>query len=78
MGLNGDRQNDILVRFGNGELRAYRTMRGQVFLTETPHTSLGTGGDQYNVLTSPGDITGDGRGDLPAQDRSNTLWRYRN
>ncbi|MFD9000933.1 FG-GAP-like repeat-containing protein [Streptomyces sp. NPDC059582] len=62
--LNDDRRNDILVRFGNGELRAYRTMRGQPFSTGTPHTSLGTGWNQYDVLTSPGDITGDGRPDL--------------
>ncbi|MEU3339198.1 FG-GAP-like repeat-containing protein [Streptomyces sp. NPDC006668] len=125
--LDGDRRNDVLVRFSSGELRVYRTMRGQAFLTSTPHTSLGTGWNQYNLLTSPGDITGDGRpdlivrkastgelflyrgtstgklsarvkiagnwsgykkivgvgdfngdgrGDLLAQDRSNTLWRY--
>ncbi|QIY97421.1 FG-GAP repeat domain-containing protein [Streptomyces sp. S1D4-11] len=70
MGLNSDRQNDVLVRFGNGELRAYRTMRGQVFLTETPRTSPGTGWNQYNVPTSPGDITGDGRPDLIARKAS--------
>ncbi|MEW2510407.1 FG-GAP-like repeat-containing protein [Streptomyces sp. NPDC046870] len=68
--LNGDRRNDILVRFGSGELRAYRTMRGQAFLTSTPHTSLGTGWNQYDVLTSPGDITGDGRPDLIARKAS--------
>ncbi|MEV6486635.1 FG-GAP-like repeat-containing protein [Streptomyces sp. NPDC051576] len=125
--LNGDRQNDVLVRFAGGELRVYRTYRGQAFTTSTPHTSLGTGWNQYNLLTSPGDLTGDGlpdliarktstgeaflykgtstgrlsarvriatgwngykkivgigdfngdgRGDLLAQDKSNTLWRY--
>ncbi|SED86038.1 Repeat domain-containing protein [Streptomyces sp. 3213] len=125
--LNGDRQNDVLVRFASGELRVYRTLRGQAFTTNTPHTSLGTGWNQYNLLTSPGDLTGDGlpdliarktstgevflykgtstgrlsarvrvatgwngykkivglgdfngdgRGDLLAQDKSNTLWRY--
>ncbi|MFD4554221.1 FG-GAP-like repeat-containing protein [Streptomyces sp. NPDC058469] len=125
--LNGDRQNDVLVRFASGELRVYRTYRGQAFITNTPHTSLGTGWNQYNLLTSPGDLTGDGlpdliarkastgeaflykgtsagklsarvriatgwsgykkivgigdfngdgRGDLLAQDKSNTLWRY--
>ncbi|MDX3456218.1 FG-GAP-like repeat-containing protein [Streptomyces sp. ME02-8801-2C] len=68
--LNGDRRNDILVRFGNGELRAYRTMRGQAFTTGTPHISLGTGWNQYNLLTSPGDITGDGRPDLIARKAS--------
>ncbi|WP_043687758.1 FG-GAP-like repeat-containing protein [Streptomyces xylophagus] len=125
--LNGDRQNDVLVRFASGELRVYRTLRGQAFTPSTPHTSLGTGWNQYNLLTSPGDLTGDGlpdliarktstgevflykgtgagklsarvriatgwsgykkivgvgdfngdgRGDLLAQDKSNTLWRY--
>ncbi|OQR59662.1 hypothetical protein B6E66_33765 [Streptomyces maremycinicus] len=68
--LNGDRQGDILVRFGTGELRVYRTLRGQAFTPSTPHTSLGTGWNQYNVLTSPGDITGDGLADLIARKSS--------
>ena len=68
--LNGDRQNDVLVRFASGELRVYRTYRGQTLLTSTPHTSLGTGWNQYNVLTSPGDLTGDGRPDLIARKTS--------
>ncbi len=68
--LNGDRRGDILVRFASGELRAYRTMRGQAFITETPRTSLGTGWNQYNLLTSPGDISGDGRPDLIARKAS--------
>ncbi|MEU9280547.1 FG-GAP-like repeat-containing protein [Streptomyces sp. NPDC048342] len=68
--LDGDRRNDILVRFSSGELRVYRTMRGQAFLTSTPHTSLGTGWNQYDLLTSPGDITGDGRPDLIARKAS--------
>jgi hypothetical protein len=68
--VNGDRRDDILVRFSSGELRVYRTMRGQAFTTSTPHTSLGTGWNQYNVLTSPGDITGDGRPDLIARKAS--------
>jgi hypothetical protein len=65
--LNGDRRNDVLVRFSSGELRVYRTMLGQNFLTSTPRTSLGTGWNQYNALTSPGDLTGDGRPDLLAR-----------
>ncbi|MEV6501619.1 FG-GAP-like repeat-containing protein [Streptomyces prunicolor] len=68
--LNGDRQNDVLVRFASGELRVYRTYRGQTLLTSTPHTSLGTGWNQYNVLTSSGDLTGDGRPDLIARKTS--------
>jgi hypothetical protein len=42
-------------------------MRGQAFLTSTSHTSLGKGWNQYNVLTSPGDVSGDGRPDLIAR-----------
>ncbi|MGC0339201.1 FG-GAP-like repeat-containing protein [Streptomyces sp. SLBN-8D4] len=68
--LNGDRRNDVLVRFSSGELRVYRTMRGQAFITSTPHTSLGKGWNQYDVLTSPGDVSGDGRPDLIARNSS--------
>ncbi|KRD06170.1 MULTISPECIES: FG-GAP-like repeat-containing protein [unclassified Streptomyces] len=68
--LNGDRRGDILVRFATGELRVYRTLRGLPFIPGTPHTSLGTGWNQYNVLTSPGDITGDGLADLIARKAS--------
>ncbi|ELP68274.1 FG-GAP-like repeat-containing protein [Streptomyces turgidiscabies] len=68
--LNGDRDNDILVRFGSGELRAYRTGHAQTFTTSTARTSFGTGWNQYNVLTYPGDITGDGRPDLIARKAS--------
>ncbi|MGX1243563.1 hypothetical protein RKD46_004667 [Streptomyces pseudovenezuelae] len=68
--LNGDRQNDVLVRFSSGELRVYRTWRGQVFSTSTPRTSLGKGWNQYDVLTSPGDVNGDGRPDLIARNSS--------
>ncbi|MCI3274940.1 FG-GAP-like repeat-containing protein [Streptomyces cylindrosporus] len=68
--LNGDRRNDVLVRFSSGELRVYRTMRGQAFLTSTPHASLGKGWNQYDILTSPGDVSGDGRPDLMARNSS--------
>nr|BFD87277.1 hypothetical protein StreXyl84_66780 [Streptomyces sp. Xyl84] len=68
--LNGDRRNDILVRFSSGELRVYHTILGQSFLTSTPHITLGKGWNQYDVLTSPGDLTGDGRADLIARNAS--------
>ncbi|MEU6349063.1 FG-GAP-like repeat-containing protein [Streptomyces sp. NPDC047072] len=76
--LNGDRQNDVLVRFSSGELRVYRTWQGQAFLTDTPHTSLGKGWNQYDVLTSPGDVSGDGRPDLIARSASTgTVYLYK-
>ena len=30
----------------------------------------------YKKIVGVGDFDGDGRGDLLAQDKSNTLWRY--
>ncbi|MEU6261304.1 FG-GAP-like repeat-containing protein [Streptomyces sp. NPDC047043] len=68
--LSGDRCNDVLVRFSSGALRAYRPACGAAVTPSTAYTSLGTGWNQYNVLTSPGDISGDGRADLIARQSS--------
>ncbi len=68
--LNGDRCNDVLVRMPNGELRAYRPGCGAALAPATAFTSLGTVWNQFNVLTSPGDMTGDGRPDLVARQAS--------
>ncbi|MFF7206466.1 FG-GAP repeat domain-containing protein [Streptomyces sp. NPDC008141] len=63
--LTGDGCNDLLSRRTNGEL--YREEihcdpgRGGQFDVSR---RLGTGWNQFNVLTSPGDLTGDGRADL--------------
>ncbi|MFD7444370.1 FG-GAP-like repeat-containing protein [Streptomyces sp. NPDC059909] len=64
--LNGDRCSDLLVRLGS-ELRAYKPKCGAALKPTTSYTSIGTGWSQYNVLTSPGDLTGDGRPDLVAR-----------
>ncbi|MEU0187622.1 VCBS repeat-containing protein [Streptomyces sp. NPDC006207] len=69
--MSGDRCNDVIVRFSSGTLRAYKPGCGKAVTTSTPYTSLGTGFQQYNVLTSPGDVTGDGRADLIARKSSN-------
>jgi len=68
--LSGDRCNDVLVRFANGALRAYRPACGAVVTPSTAYTSLGTGWNQYDVLTSPGHVSGDGRADLIARQTS--------
>jgi hypothetical protein len=69
--LNGDRCNDVLIRLSSGALRAYKPGCGKALTTSTPYTSLGTSGwTQYDILTSPGDITGDGRADLIARQAS--------
>ncbi|MFF4901933.1 FG-GAP-like repeat-containing protein [Streptomyces sp. NPDC001068] len=68
--LNGDRCNDVLVRFSSGTLRAYRPGCAAAVTPSTAYTSLGTGWNQYDVLTSPGDVSGDGRPDLIARQAS--------
>ncbi|MEV5841178.1 FG-GAP-like repeat-containing protein [Streptomyces sp. NPDC051985] len=69
--LNGDRCNDVLVRYTSGALRAYRPACGAAVTPSTAYTSLGTSGwTQYDVLTSPGDVSGDGRADLIARQAS--------
>ncbi|MFD8525026.1 FG-GAP-like repeat-containing protein [Streptomyces capillispiralis] len=69
--LSGDRCNDVLVRFSSGALRAYRPACGAEVTPSTAYTSLGTSGwNQYDVLTSPGDLSGDGRADLIARHAS--------
>ncbi|GAB2735536.1 FG-GAP-like repeat-containing protein [Streptomyces bullii] len=68
--LSGDRCNDVLVRLSSGALRAYRPACGAAPTPSTAYTSLGTGWNQYDVLTSPGDISGDGRADLIARQSS--------
>ncbi|MEU9088669.1 FG-GAP-like repeat-containing protein [Streptomyces sp. NPDC048428] len=65
--LSGDRCNDVLVRLSSGALRAYRPACGAAATPSTAYTSLGTGWNQYDVLTSPGDVSGDGRADLIAR-----------
>lgn len=62
--LNNDRCNDVLVRMTDGSLRGYRPGCGKALTPTTPYTKLGTGFQAYKTLTSPGDLTGDGRADL--------------
>ncbi|MBA4861066.1 VCBS repeat-containing protein [Streptomyces sp. PSKA54] len=68
--LSGDRCNDVLVRLSSGSLRLYKPGCGKAVTPSTSYTSLGTGWGQYNLLTSPGDISGDGRPDLIARSSS--------
>ncbi|WP_406475636.1 FG-GAP-like repeat-containing protein [Streptomyces sp. NBC_01615] len=68
--LNGDRCNDVLVRMTDGSLRGYKPACGKPLTPSTSYTTLGTGWSAYTVLTSPGDVTGDGRADLIARNSS--------
>ncbi|MDQ0909152.1 hypothetical protein QFZ22_005137 [Streptomyces canus] len=77
--LSGDRCNDVLVRLSSGALRLYKPGCGAAVKPSTSYTSLGTSGwNQYDVLTSPGDISGDGRPDLIARGASTgTVYLYK-
>jgi hypothetical protein len=68
--LNGDRCDDVLVRMSDGSLRGYKPRCGLAPTPSTSYTKLGTGWNAYNVLTSPGDLTGDKRPDLLARKAS--------
>ncbi|MEW2305220.1 FG-GAP-like repeat-containing protein [Streptomyces sp. NPDC006655] len=66
--LSGDRCDDVLVRPSSGALRLYKPACGTALTPTTSFTTLGSSGwNQYDVLTSPGDISGDGRPDLIAR-----------
>ena len=74
--LGGDACNDLLVRDSAGRLTRYDGTCGKAFAPASPHRLIGTGFGQYNALTSPGDLTGDGWADLIARDKAGVLWRY--
>ncbi|KUN83991.1 hypothetical protein AQJ66_17715 [Streptomyces bungoensis] len=69
--LSGDRCNDVLVRYSSGALRLYKPGCGKAVTPRTSYTTLASSGwTQYDVLTSPGDVSGDGRPDLVARNAS--------
>ncbi|MFJ5712127.1 FG-GAP-like repeat-containing protein [Streptomyces sp. NPDC093105] len=67
--LNGDRCADVYARVGD-QLRAYRPGCGKVLTASSPYTLVGSGWGQYDVLTSPGDVNGDGFADLVVRQAS--------
>ncbi|MGW6906854.1 FG-GAP repeat domain-containing protein [Streptomyces sp. NPDC054940] len=77
--LSGDRCNDVLVRYSSGALRLYKPGCGAAVKPSTSYTTLATSGwTQYNALTSPGDVSGDGRPDLIARNSSTgTVYLYK-
>lgn len=76
--VSGDRCNDVLVRMKTGELRTYKPACGAALKPTTPYTKIGTGWNIFNALTSPGDLTGDGRADLLARETSTgSLYLYK-
>ncbi|WP_405856143.1 FG-GAP-like repeat-containing protein [Streptomyces sp. NBC_00090] len=67
--LNGDRCADVYARVGD-QLRAYRPGCDKVLSASSPYTLVGAGWSPYDVLTSSGDVNGDGYADLIAREAS--------
>ncbi|WUH92757.1 hypothetical protein OG900_23370 [Streptomyces sp. NBC_00433] len=72
VGANG--VSSLLVRSSAGVLTRY-TGYGRI-TTSSPHLTIGGGWNTYNLLTSPGDLTADGRPDLVARDAAGKLYLY--
>ncbi|MFI2765679.1 FG-GAP repeat domain-containing protein [Streptomyces echinatus] len=76
--LTGDRCADVLVRPGEGTLRLYKPACGTAPKPTASYTALGTGWNQYDVMTSSGDLTHDGMPDLIARNSSTgTVYLYK-
>ncbi|MFI0825865.1 FG-GAP-like repeat-containing protein [Streptomyces roseolus] len=74
--LSGDRCNDVLVRSSAGVLTRYDGGCGKAFSPGGTRLTIGSGWQVYNMLTAPGDLTGDGRTDLLARTPAGELWMY--
>ncbi|MEU9012134.1 FG-GAP-like repeat-containing protein [Streptomyces sp. NPDC048479] len=68
--MDGDRCNDLLVRTTAGDLYRYGVQCEGVPSTSSPKARIGAGFGQFDTMASPGDLTGDGRVDLVARQRS--------
>ncbi|MEU8526490.1 FG-GAP-like repeat-containing protein [Streptomyces sp. NPDC048629] len=73
--VNADRCKDVLVRMSSGELRTYKPGCGKPLTPSVAYTKAGSGFGGMNVMTSPGDLTGDGRADLVARN-GDSLYLY--
>ncbi|MEU9199304.1 VCBS repeat-containing protein [Streptomyces sp. NPDC048332] len=74
--LSADGCNDVLVRSSAGVLTRYAGSCGKAFVPNGTRLTIGSGWQIYNVLSAPGDLTGDGRTDLVARTPDGELWRY--
>ncbi|MFG1804883.1 FG-GAP-like repeat-containing protein [Streptomyces sp. NPDC049040] len=75
--LSGRGVNSLLVRSAAGVLTRYTADVAIGYITPTSsQLTIGGGWNIYDTLTSPGDLTGDGRPDLVARDAAGRLWRY--
>ncbi|WP_031087600.1 N-acetylmuramoyl-L-alanine amidase [Streptomyces sp. NRRL S-1831] len=74
--LTGDGRPDLIARDKSGVLWLYKGTGNTSAPFETK-SRIGGGWSVYNTLTDTGDLTGDGRPDLVARDKSGVLWLYK-
>ncbi|MER7109413.1 FG-GAP-like repeat-containing protein [Streptomyces sp. NPDC000229] len=68
--LDNDGCNDVLTRTTTGELYRHSAKCAGVPRPTSPKAKVGAGFNAFDVLLNPGDMTGDGRSDLLARQRS--------
>ncbi|MEU1528270.1 FG-GAP repeat domain-containing protein [Streptomyces fagopyri] len=77
--LDGDRCDDVFVRYPNGEARVYPTICGGLPDQQSFHVKVSSDWSGYDAVVSPGDMTGDGRADLLTRSASTgKLYLYAN
>ncbi|MBW5250386.1 VCBS repeat-containing protein [Streptomyces sp. P01-B04] len=74
--VTGDGRADLLARDTSGVLWLYKGT-GTAASPFAARTRVGGGWSAYRSMSSPGDLTDDGRADLVVQDTSGVLWLYR-
>ncbi|MFF9147214.1 FG-GAP-like repeat-containing protein [Streptomyces sp. NPDC014861] len=74
--LGGTRNGDTVARDKSGVLWLYQG-RSEHKTPFAPRTRIGSGWGIYDQLAAGSDVTGDGRPDLLATDRTGVLWLYR-
>ncbi|MFH9956260.1 N-acetylmuramoyl-L-alanine amidase [Streptomyces roseolus] len=75
--MNADGRPDLIARDRTGVLWLYKNTGASPNPFAT-RVKVGGGWQVYNELISTGDMTGDGKPDLIARDKTGVLWLYRN
>ncbi|MEV6374348.1 FG-GAP repeat domain-containing protein [Micromonospora musae] len=73
--FNGDAYPDLLVRDGNGGMKAHLG-NGQLDFGGRQTKSLGAGWMMYKSILAPGDLNSDGHDDILGVDADGKLWLY--
>ncbi|MER7440365.1 FG-GAP repeat domain-containing protein [Micromonospora avicenniae] len=73
--FDGDAFPDLLVRDGNGGMKAHLGI-GQLHFGGRETKSLGAGWMMYKSILAPGDVNSDGHDDIVGVDADGKLWLY--